>query len=306
MLRCTVGIHPHNATQIFEQRVKKEVYEAQLRDEKDDVERGKKKRGKLMMDTKVIRFETTKVCPKFVKSANGSSVVPSDSSTGNIGGESEVNGNGMSTPEAVDKEWVILEAKHAKTFHTNLEKLITSPEGRKYCVAIGEIGLDYNGKSFNPLHQKQVFRKLLPLGSKHNIPLYLHNRNAHSDFLSILKPFLPSTKAVVHCHTDPSLKNLKELLAAGVYLGLSGIVADKRVGRFNGEIVGEIPLDRMMIETNAPFLMPRNVPKDVWGERNEACLLPFVGRKIAQIRGDCTDQKVAESTTRVAKEFFGF
>jgi TatD DNase family protein len=205
----------------------------------------------------------------------------------------------------VDQEWVILEARYAKSFHTSLEKLITCPDGRKYCVAIGEIGLDYHGKSFNPLHQRQVFRKLLSLASKHSLPLYLHNRDAHSDLLSILKPFLSHTMAVVHCHTDPSLKNLKELLAAGVYVGLTGIIADKRVGRVNGEIVGEIPLHKMMIETDAPFLMPRNVPKDAWGERNEACLLPFVVRKIAQMRGDCTDREVAESTRRVAKEFFG-
>ena len=72
-------------------------------------------------------------------------------------------------------------------------------------------------------------------------------------------------------------------------------------------MVRGIPLDRMMIETNALFLMPRNVPKDLSGENNEACLLPFVARKIAQIRGNsgCTLQEVAESTTRVAKQFFG-
>ena|SRR2546423_507151 len=116
--------------------------------------------------------------------------------------------------------------KYTKTFHTNLEKLITCPEGQNYCVAIGEIGLDYNnGKSPAPdlLHQKQVFRKLIPLALKHDLPLYLHNRDAHSDFLAILKPFVSGTKAIVHCHTDPSLKNLKELLASGVYVGLRGL-----------------------------------------------------------------------------------
>jgi Tat protein secretion system quality control protein TatD with DNase activity len=218
ILRCTVGIHPHNATQTFEKRVRKEVYEAQLRDEKHDLERGKRL-GNLLRNTKVIRYETTKVNPtgKGIKSTNGSnsSDTPAEPTNGSNGGQSEANGNGTPAPQTVDQEWVILEAKYAKTFHTSLEKLITSPEGQKYCVAIGEIGLDYKAKSSapDPLHQKQVFRKLLPLASKHNLPLYLHNRDAHSDFLSILKPFLSSTKAVVHCHTDPSLKNLKELLA---------------------------------------------------------------------------------------------
>lgn len=110
---------------------------------------------------------------------------------------------------------------------------------------------------------------------------------------------------MVHCHTDPSVKNLRELLAAGVFVGLTGIVADKREGRFNEEIVREIPLSRLMVETDAPFLMPRNVPREFWGERNEACLLPFVVKKIARIRGHCTEQEVAESTTKLAKEFFG-
>jgi len=306
-LRCTVGIHPHHATQTFEQRVKKDIYEAQLEDEKIELDGkyGRKTRGSKMADAKVVRYETTEVTPTppagVVPATNGSQGVPN----ADTNGASTTSNGTAQPPQRVFQNWVVLEAKYAKQYHTELEKLLLSPEGRYYCIAIGEIGLDYTAKSCNPLHQKLVFRKLLSLASRHSLPLYLHNRDAHADFLSILKPFLSTTtKAVVHCHTDSSIRNLRELLAAGVYIGLAGIVADKRDGRFNEEIVREVPLERMMVETDAPFLMPRNVPREMWGKRNEACLLPFVVRKIAQIKGDCTEREVAEATTKVAKEFF--
>jgi len=113
-----------------------------LRDEKDDLERGKK-RGNLLSNTRIIRYETTKVSPsgKGVNSTNGSnsSDTPTEPTDGSNGGPSEANGNGTPTPKTVNQEWVILEAKYAKTFHASLEKLITCPDGEKYCVAIGEI-----------------------------------------------------------------------------------------------------------------------------------------------------------------------
>jgi TatD DNase family protein len=180
-----------------------------------------------------------------------------------------------------------------------------SEKGKKYCVAVGECGLDYDRKFSLHQHQKQVFQKQLRLAKKLGKPVFLHNRNAHDDFFTILKPYLPDIKAVAHCHADPSVQHLKQLLDAGVYIGLTGIICDPREGRFNTEIIKYIPLDRLMVETDSPYLFPRNVPKP-WGERNcEPCLTSFVVKKIAEVRGDCNEETVARKTTQVAKAFFG-
>jgi TatD DNase family protein len=199
----------------------------------------------------------------------------------------------------------IMTGAERDTFDADLENLIVSEKGKKYCVAVGECGLDYDRKFSLHEHQQQVFEKQLQLAKKLGKPVFLHNRDAHDDFLTILKPYLADIKAVAHCHTDPSVEHLKQLLDAGVYIGLTGMICDEREGRFNTEIIKHIPLERMMVETDSPFLFPRNVPKP-WGKHNnEPCLTRFVVQKIVEVRGDCDEEIVARTTTEVAKAFFG-
>ena len=194
--------------------------------------------------------------------------------------------------------------KFSSTFDADLESLIRSERGQKYCVAVGECGLDYDRKFSTHQHQKLVFQKQLSLAQRLHKPVFLHSRDAHTDFLSILKPFLPHIQAVAHCHTDPSLTNLRELLDAGVYIGLTGMICDERPGRFNTEIIPHIPLERIMVETDSPYLFPRNVPRP-WGKwQNEPCLTSWVVRKIVEVRGDVTEEEVARKTTEVAMGFF--
>jgi len=197
-----------------------------------------------------------------------------------------------------------LQGPHAKSFDKELEKLILSELGIKYCVAVGECGLDYDRKFSTHEDQKIVFQKQLTLASRIHKPIFLHSREAHTDFIEILKPFLASVKAVAHCHTDPSVDHLRELLEAGLYIGLTGMICDERPGRFNAEIIPEIPLERLMVETDSPYLFPRNVPRP-WGNwQNEPCLTSFVVRKIVDCRKDCTREDVAKKTTEVARAFF--
>jgi len=198
-----------------------------------------------------------------------------------------------------------MESKFASTFDSDLETLIRSDLGQKYCVAVGECGLDYDRKFSTHEHQKHIFQKQLSLAQSLSKPVFLHSRDAHTDLLSILKPFLPHIKAVAHCHTDPSIANLQELLAAGVYIGLTGMICDEREGRFNTEVIRHVPLERMMVETDSPYLFPRNVPRP-WGKwQNEPCLTGFVVRKIVEVKGDVGEEEVARKTTEVAKAFFG-
>jgi TatD DNase family protein len=194
---------------------------------------------------------------------------------------------------------------YAMSYHNDLESLIVSEIGRKYCVAVGECGLDYDRKFSTHDDQKIVFEKQLTLAKKLNKPVFLHSRDAHNDFLHILKPFLSSIKAVAHCHTDPSVDHLRELLQAGVYIGLTGMICDERPGRFNTSIIPQIPLEKLMVETDSPYLFPRNVPRP-WGKwQNEPCLTSFVVEKIAEVREDCNQEEVARKTTEVALKFFG-
>ena len=198
-----------------------------------------------------------------------------------------------------------MQSNSSSTFDTDLETLICSEEGTKYCVAVGECGLDYDRKFSTHDDQKHVFQKQLSLAQRLHKPVFLHSRDAHADFLSLLKPFLPHIRAVAHCHTDPSLSHLQELVDAGVYIGLTGMICDERPGRYNVEIIPHVPLERTMVETDSPYLFPRNVPRP-WGKwQNEPCLTSWVVRKIAEVRGDVGEDEVARKTTEVAMEFFG-
>lgn len=209
-----------------------------------------------------------------------------------------------------------MSGKFAQRWSYSLERLLNDEEEGlgEFAVAIGECGLDYAGPSFNAdreiLAQKQVFRKQLALAEKYNLPVFAHCRKAHKDFLEMVEPWLQlhPGRLVVHCHTDPDVTHLKELVDAGAWIGLTGIITDRREGRFNTDIICEIPWDRLMIETDAPYLLPSNIcairdidPK--W--KNEPCLLPFVAEKIAEVSGDVTAAEVAAITRKNAIKFFG-
>ena len=193
---------------------------------------------------------------------------------------------------------------HSTTFIADLKRLI-SADSDGFVVAVGECGLDYDRKFSTHEHQKTVFERQLCLAETLSKPVFLHSRDAHADFLTILRPFLQrGLKAVVHCHTDPSIPNLRELLDAGAYIGLTGMICDERPGRFNTDVLAAVPLERLMIETDSPYLFPRNVPRP-WGKwQNEPCLLPWVARKLAEVRGDCSEEEVAVKTSKVAMDFF--
>ena len=204
------------------------------------------------------------------------------------------------------------DGKYAHSFGDSLERLLHSEEGREYCVAIGECGLDYSREGYNAAHQKIVLRKQLSIAQRNRLPVFCHSRKSHVDFLDIIKYYLPGLKIVVHCHTDPSIKNLQELLKVGCYIGLTGVSSDLREGRFNADIIPEIPLDRLMVETDSPYLFPRNLygrrwlrHEDRYRWMNEPCMTSYVVDGIVRVRGDCTEVEVANKTTENAIKFFG-
>ncbi len=171
-------------------------------------------------------------------------------------------------------------------------------------VAIGECGLDYN-RDFSPRPvQDRWFEAQVQLACELHMPLFLHERDAHQRLVSILSNYTSSLgKAVVHCFTG-SAAELDTYLSMDLYIGITGWICDERRGTHLRELVRRIPLDRLMLETDAPFLTPRDMrprPKD---GRNEPAFLVHVLRAIATAVGK-SPEEVAAATTETARTFFG-
>lgn len=181
---------------------------------------------------------------------------------------------------------------------TKLKELAALPQ----VVAIGECGLDYN-RDFSPRDvQRKWFIEQIRLAKELDMPLFLHEREAFSDFAAILKEH-EVRRAVVHCFTGTGAE-LKTYLDRGYYIGITGWICDERRGRHLKELVRTIPLDRLMIETDAPFLTPRDLKEKPSDGRNEPAFLPHILRTVARCVGK-SEEEVAKATTETAKKFFG-
>ena len=169
-------------------------------------------------------------------------------------------------------------------------------------VAIGECGLDFN-RNYSPHpDQENWFVAQLELAIELKKPLFLHSRDAFPRFGEILSKFSPP-KAVAHCFTGEKAE-LHAYLDLGLYIGVTGWICDERRGRHLLQLVREIPQDRLMLETDSPYLTPRDLHPQPKARRNEPAHLPHILRTVARALGKPPGQ-VAEETTRNAKAFFG-
>jgi len=169
--------------------------------------------------------------------------------------------------------------------------------------AIGEMGLDFF-RDFSPRDtQIQAFECQLELAAALGMPAFLHQRDAHDSFLPVLKAWrdrLPA--AVVHCFTG-TREELHDYLDLDLYIGLTGWFCDERRGRHLHELVEDIPSDRLMIETDAPYLLPRDLKPKPSTRRNEPRHLPHIAEAIARAREEDTES-FARQTTENARRFF--
>lgn len=180
-----------------------------------------------------------------------------------------------------------------------LRKLAALPQ----VVAIGECGLDFNRDFSARDVQKTWFEEQIRLACELRMPLFLHERDAHYDFVKLLKPYVARiNKAVVHCFTG-SLQELQVYLNMGFYIGITGWICDERRGKHLREVVKRVPLERLMIETDAPFLTPRDLSVKPQDGRNEPAFLPHILGTVATCL-DKSPEEVADATTRTAKMFF--
>ena len=174
--------------------------------------------------------------------------------------------------------------------------LARAPEVR----ALGECGLDFD-RDFSPRPaQEAAFEAQLELACERKLPMFLHERAAHDRFLAILARFRPRlVDAVVHCFTGDA-RELDAYLAHNLHIGITGWICDDRRGAGLRPLLARIPADRLMIETDAPFLTPPAMKKS---RRNEPAFLTHVLDAVARAAGRPAGQVAAE-TTRVAERFF--
>ncbi len=163
----------------------------------------------------------------------------------------------------------------------------------KKVVAIGEIGLDYYWDEVPREVQKEVFVKQLELARRLNLPVVIHDRDAHGDTMDILKRYKP--KGIVHCFSG-SVEMCKEVVKLGMSVSLGGVVTFKNA-RHSVEVAEYIPLDRLLLETDAPYLTP--VP--FRGKRCDSSMIKFTAMKIAEIKGISLEQLLDITTENACK-----
>lgn len=188
----------------------------------------------------------------------------------------------------------------AKSFNDSSLKSLKSLLSLSYVLAVGECGLDYN-RDFSPRDvQRQVFEKQVDLAISLKMPLFTHERDAHDDFLAILNSACSQIPVVVHCFTGTA-DELSNYLEAGCYIGLTGWICDERRGEHLKSIVRSIPLDRLMLETDAPYIAPRDIRPRI--NRNEPKYVAHICAAIARHVGVSAEQ-LAALTTANAYRFF--
>ncbi|MGI9336449.1 MAG: TatD family hydrolase [Gammaproteobacteria bacterium] len=170
-------------------------------------------------------------------------------------------------------------------------------------VALGETGLDFN-RDFSPRDtQISVFEQQLVLASELALPVFMHERDAAETFAGIVAEHRTSLRrAVVHCFTGERAA-LERYLELDLYVGITGWICDERRGRHLRELVRRVPLDRLLLETDAPYLLPRDLEPRPKSRRNEPMHLAHVARAVAECV-NVTPQALAEITARNARMFF--
>ena len=179
-----------------------------------------------------------------------------------------------------------------------LRKLALHPRS----VAIGECGLDFN-RNYSPHPaQEKWFIAQLELGLEIGKPLFFHSRDAHPRFAEVVRRYRPP-RAVAHCFTGEA-EELHAYLELGLYIGITGWICDERRGTHLLRLVRDIPADRLLLETDSPYLTPRDMKPQPKARRNEPAFLPHILKTVARALGR-PPEEVAVQTSRNAARLFG-
>jgi TatD DNase family protein len=179
-----------------------------------------------------------------------------------------------------------------------LRELLAAPE----VVATGECGLDYY-RNFSPYaDQRRAFDRQLKLAVETGKPAFLHQRDAHRDFVAALAAH-PGLPGVAHCFTG-GMEELEAYLGLGLHIGITGWICDERRGAHLHELVARIPRGRLLIETDGPYLLPRDLKPKPASRRNEPMHLAHICEVVARLRGESVEECAAH-TTAAARALFG-
>ncbi|KAA8997267.1 3'-5' ssDNA/RNA exonuclease TatD [Affinibrenneria salicis] len=190
----------------------------------------------------------------------------------------------------------------ASSWNDGVAQTLRDCARRDAVVAIGECGLDFDRNFSSPAQQESAFSAQLALAAELGLPVFLHCREAHPRFMALLTPWLDKLPAaVLHCFTG-TRDELQRSLRAGLMIGITGWVCDERRGLELRALLPHIPADRLLLETDAPYLLPRDLDPKPSSRRNEPCFLPHIVRQVALWRQDdptVLGQKVDENARRV-------
>lgn len=193
---------------------------------------------------------------------------------------------------------------HAIDYDDATDALLRELVADEHVKAVGETGLDFHRNYSPPAAQIEAFVRQLEIAAACGKPLFLHQRDAHADFMATMRRFEGRIgKAVVHCFTG-TREELDDYLDAGWFIGITGWLCDERRGLHLRELVRGIPADRLMIETDAPYLLPRSVRPMPSHRRNEPMYLRHIVEELARDRGEPVEATMT-ATTNTAREFFG-
>ena len=192
---------------------------------------------------------------------------------------------------------------HASDFTVDSEAMMRELSSQAGVVAIGETGLDYF-RDFSPRDaQRKAFERQLQIGMDCGLPLFLHQRDAHEDFIAIVREVRDQlSNLVVHCFTGTQ-RELFQCLDLDCFIGITGWICDERRGTHMLEFMQESPAQRLLIETDSPYLKPRNLRPRVKAHRNEPQWLPWIAQTLASCRGETVEQLAAQTTAN-ARRFF--
>lgn len=192
------------------------------------------------------------------------------------------------------------DARHFTNKDTNV---LASLLAQKHVVAVGECGLDFNRMHSSKEEQEACFIAQLELARQTGKPLFLHERDAHDRFLSIMNDYedvIP--RSIVHCFTG-NTEEVQEYIEKGFYIGITGWICDDKRGKALQEAVKQIPLDRILIETDGPYLAPKNLSPRPKTWRNEPKYLPHIATWVAHYM-DVPEETLIAATIATTKKVF--
>jgi TatD DNase family protein len=197
-----------------------------------------------------------------------------------------------------------LHPHHASEYNPETRDALRELARQPGIVAVGECGLDYY-RNYSPRDaQLKAFAGQLELAVELQLPVFLHQRDAHADFISVLRDYLPRLKdGVAHCFTGQQ-NEMEDCLAMNLAIGITGWICDERRGQHLLPLMPLIPAERLMIETDAPYLLPRGLKRHPPTRRNEPAFLPEVAQTVARARGEPVEQ-LALSSSKAAITLFG-